>query len=102
MGKKIVDETAKLRENNQHLLLVMDGYGSHVQFRTLQLFKEINIFVIALPSHTSHVLQPLDVTIFGPYKSYLQQTMHSAALQKRILNAFDIGECISQAYCRAV
>ena len=100
-GQKNTDET-KLRAKNQHLLLSIDGYGSHVQFRTLQLFKESNIVVIALPSHTSYVLQPLDVTVFGPYKSYIQQTMHSAALQKKILNAFDIGEFISHAYCRAV
>ena len=55
-AQTFVDETAKLRANNQHPLLVIDGYGSHVQFRTLKLFKESNVVFIALPSHTSDVL----------------------------------------------
>lgn len=58
-------ETKHLRENGQKLLLVLDGYGSHVQFKTLQLLKENGVIIIALPSHTSHVLQPWDVSVFS-------------------------------------
>ena len=100
--RKFVDETAELRVNNQHLLLVIDEYSSPVQFPTLQLFKESNIVFIALPSHSYHVLHSLHVTVFGPYKPYLQQEMHSAEMKRRIQNALDTGECISQGYSPAV
>ena len=49
-------------------LLVLDGHGSHetTQFM-LECFKN-NIHLLFLPPHTSHVLQPLDLSIFSPLK----------------------------------
>lgn len=34
---------------------------------------EHNIHVLNLPSHTTHLLQVADISIFGPFKSYLRQ-----------------------------
>jgi hypothetical protein len=49
-------------------LLIMDGHGRHVTFEAISQAKEINLDMITLPSHTSHVLQPLDVSCFNPFK----------------------------------
>ena len=49
-------------------LLIFDGHGSHqtAEFRDfcLQNF----ILTLCMPAHTSHILQPLDVSCFGPLK----------------------------------
>ena len=57
-----------------------------------------NVVVLALPAHTSHVRQPLDVSVFGVYKSYLQEEVHRASRQNTCSDAFDVGTCIRNAY----
>ena len=42
-------------------LLLLDVHKSHVyNIQFLKLMKEFNIGVLAIPSHTSHKIQPLD------------------------------------------
>nr|ABG26269.1 transposase [Ophiostoma novo-ulmi subsp. novo-ulmi] len=54
-------------------LLVIDGHGSHETDGFMKLCFENNIFLLFLPSHSSHVLQPLDLTIFSPLKAYYKK-----------------------------
>ena len=68
-----MEETSHLRDGGQKLLLILDGFGGHVQYRVLKLLRDHDIAVIGLPAHTSHGLQPLYVTVFGPFKSYMQK-----------------------------
>lgn len=100
-GKKFVEETKEIRKNGNHMVLILDGYGGHIQFNFLKYLKDNNIVVIALPAHTSHVLQPLDLTVFGPYKSYLEEELHRVARISTKLNAFSVAVCIWNAYCKA-
>lgn len=52
-------------------LLILDGHGSHETLGLLELAAEENIHILALPPHTTHFLQPLDRTVFGPFnKAY--------------------------------
>ena len=48
--------------------MVLDGHKSHITLDVLQKAKTCGLDMISLPSHTSHVLQPLDVACFGPFK----------------------------------
>ena len=49
----------------------MDGYGSHTCVPSvLRKFKERRVLMLAMQSHTSHALQPLDVTCFKPTKYF--------------------------------
>jgi hypothetical protein len=52
---------------NRHLL-IMDGHGSHVTLEAIEHAKDIGLDMITLPFHTSHALQPLDVSCFKPFK----------------------------------
>jgi hypothetical protein len=54
--------------NNQHLLF-LDGYGGHVTIEVIKQVKNFGLDKITLPSHTSHALQPLDVSYFKPFKT---------------------------------
>lgn len=63
---------------------------------------ENKVLVIALPPHTSHDLQSLEVTVFGSYKPYLQQGLHRTAKNKKQLNIIDIATCSHTAYARSI
>jgi hypothetical protein len=54
--------------NGRWRLLIFDGHGSHqtAQFREFCLKQEI--LTLCMPPHSSHILQPLDVSCFGPLK----------------------------------
>jgi len=51
------------------VLLVQDGHSSHISIELIQLARESNVHLLCLPSHTTHVLQPLDVGVFKSFKS---------------------------------
>jgi len=46
----------------------MDGHNSHNFVELIDCAKENNIILVELPEHTSHHLQPLDKSVFGPLK----------------------------------
>lgn len=50
------------------ILLIMDNHPSHLDYQVITFAKENGIIILTLPPHCSHVLQPLDVTVFGPFK----------------------------------
>ena len=47
-------------------LLILDGHSSHETLAILELALQENIHILSLPPHTTHALQPLDRTVFGP------------------------------------
>lgn len=49
------------------VLLVLDGHGSHITIDVIYYARLNGIHLQCLPSHTSHVLQPLDVGEFEPF-----------------------------------
>ena len=50
------------------VVLFADGHGSHIGYELIDTAMKHNIVLMCLPPHTSHVLQPLDVTCFAPMK----------------------------------
>lgn len=56
-----------LRE--EPILLILDGHGSRINFTAALIFYIFNVDVLVLPGHTSHLLQPFDVSLGGPLKT---------------------------------
>lgn len=52
------------------VLLVLDNHSSHLNVETLNLAKANGVVVLSFPPHCRHKLQPLDVSIFRPFKKY--------------------------------
>lgn len=52
---------------NRHLL-VLDGHGIHVGLEAMGQAAAMGLDIVTLPSHTSHALQPLDVSCFKSFK----------------------------------
>lgn len=51
------------------VLLVLDNHTSHISLEAYEFCRDHGIVMVSLPPHTSHRLQPLDVTFFGPLKA---------------------------------
>ncbi len=59
-------------------MLFFDGYESHCTLEFLETCKANKIVLFCLPPQTSHLLQPLDVVVFQPYKHYHGQAIDAA------------------------
>lgn len=49
-------------------VLIYDGHASHVGLPLVQKARDEGIIILKLPPHTSHILQPLDLSVFRPMK----------------------------------
>ena len=58
----------------------MNGHGSHLNMNFIKWCDNHNIFLSIYPPHSTHRLQPLDVSLFSPlavqYSKQLTQHMH--------------------------
>ena len=57
-------------------LLLYDGHSTHVTFDIIDIARKENIHLFVLPPHSSHCLQPLDVSVFSPFKKSLSTECH--------------------------
>jgi len=59
-------------------LLILDGHDSHSTREFITFRDEHQILLFCLPSHCTHLLQPLDVVVFQPYKHYHSEAVDTA------------------------
>ncbi|RPB04340.1 hypothetical protein L873DRAFT_1667036, partial [Choiromyces venosus 120613-1] len=62
-------------------ILLFNGHNLHVNINFLEYYIENRVIPICLLLHTSHHLQPLNVSVFSPYKH-----AYRAELQRRFKN----------------
>lgn len=77
--KHFIQHVKPSRENP--VLLVFDNHDSHVSIPLINLAKSNGVVLLTFPPHTSHKFQPLDRTVFGPYKTYYNQAVSEWMLQ---------------------
>lgn len=58
-------------------LLIMDNHESHISYDAVQYAKDNGVVILTIPPHTSNKLQPLDVSIYGPFKNYFGRQVQS-------------------------
>jgi hypothetical protein len=75
--KAVFHRHTKDKAGNRRRLLLVDGHSSHVNLTFLKLCDELKILVLVLPPHTTHRLQPLDVSLFAPLaRQYTNELNH--------------------------
>ena len=57
------------------LLLILDNLKSQISFKAVEKAKSNGIVLLTLPPHTSHRMQPLDVTVYCPFKTLYSQAL---------------------------
>jgi DDE superfamily endonuclease len=70
------EEATCTRTQGQFRLLLLDGFASHIEYYFVEFAQNNRIILFSFPSHTTHLLQPLDVVCFQPFKHY-----HSEAIE---------------------
>ncbi|SPO24922.1 related to transposase [Ustilago trichophora] len=60
-------------------LLILDGHGSHTSVEFCNALWSRHIIPFLFPPHATHVMQPLDVSIFRPLKGRYQHAVNEAA-----------------------
>ena len=73
---KFYDAHTKPRTQGKYRLLVLDGHDSHCTMQFVQYCEENSIVPLCLPPHTTHLLQPLDLGIFGPLAKAYKKQLH--------------------------
>jgi hypothetical protein len=68
LEKVFLPET-KPEDQSQPRLLIVDGHGSHTTDAFMTACFLNNVFMLFLPAHTSHILQPLDLGCFSALKT---------------------------------
>ena len=90
--------------SSQHILLMYDGHKSHISPDVIQWAKSNKIILFVLPPHTSHLLQPLDVAIYAPFKHYYHSEC-SLFMRKNIgegITRYNMCELACKAYLKAM
>lgn len=57
----------------QPIVLLLDNHESHRSLEALQFCRANGIHFVSFPPHCSHRLQPLDVSVFGPFKTAINK-----------------------------
>jgi DDE superfamily endonuclease len=77
--KDIFNPYTQGRTIRKYRLLVLDGHGSYVTPEFDRFCSENSIIVLCMPPHSSHLLQPLDVSCFAllkkAYGSIIQRSI---------------------------
>ena len=66
--KKVFEPYSKQYSIGAKRLLILDGHNSHLSADFDAFCKANMIICLCMPAHASHLLQPLDVGLFGPLK----------------------------------
>ena len=73
------DLYTKPRLQGIYRLLILDGHESHVSMQFVEYCETHKIVLLRLP-HSTHILQPLDVGIFGPLSRAYKKRLYDIAL----------------------
>ena len=82
------------------VLLIMDGHGSHMSIDLIELAQSNGVHILCLPSHTMHVLQPLDVGFFKSFKSHFSKacSKYLAANPGRVITSNELASLVAEAW----
>jgi hypothetical protein len=77
--EKHFEPQSSQHQKGEYRILIVDGHDSHLTTDALRFCIEKKIILLCLPPHATHMLQPLDVGVFGPvgvaYKDAIRQLM---------------------------
>jgi len=86
------------------VILILDNHSSHIAINILNFAKENGITILSFPPHTTHKLQPLDRSVFGPFKRHYDAAFDSfmVANPGRPATIYDIPPLVKSAFEKAM
>ena len=62
-------------------VLFFDGHHSHLTLKLIKMARDNNVHLICSPPHCSHIIQPLDVSVFSPVKDAWRKILKEYQLE---------------------
>ena len=86
------------------ILILYDGHRSHISLTLTEWARRNNVILFVLPPHSSHITHPLDVGVFGPFKTMYYSECQSYMKKHPGMNItkYDIAELTSRPYLKAL
>ena len=86
------------------VLLLLDNHDSHLSIDVLDYAKANGVVMLSFPPHSSHRLQPLDVSVFGPFKKYYNSALKEWLTDNagRPVQIYNIPSFVRTAYPKAI
>lgn len=87
---------------NERVLLIIDNHETHLSLQTVDLAANAGVVILTLPPHCSHRLQPLDVSVYFPFKAFYNQGIESWLINDlgQTMDIYCVAEIVGQAYPR--
>ena len=86
------------------LILLLDGHSSHLNPDTIKFAAEKGVILFALPPNTTHLTQPLDKGVFGPFKSHWKRVCHDFQISHpgQVVNEYNFVSLLSKAWLESM
>lgn len=100
--KHFVKHTSASMDNPA--LLIMDNHESHLSIEALDIAKSSGVTVLTLHPHTTAKLQPLDVGVNAPFKTFYNAAIDSWMMRHpgKLVTIYHVAECVGQAFLKAL
>ena len=85
------------------ILLILDNHESHISLRAIDLAKAHGIILLTIPPHTSHRLQPLDRSVYAPFKGAYNRALDGWLRSNpgKTVTIYDIPALVNEAQMSA-
>ena len=85
------------------VVLFFDGHHSHISLKLLEVARSNNIHLVCFPPHVTHILQPLDFSVFGPAKSQWRSILKTYQIETRasVLTKEEFPHMLAELYEKA-
>jgi hypothetical protein len=86
------------------VLLLLDNHQSHLVIKVLVLAKENGAVLLSFPPHISRKLQPLDRSVYGPFKKFVNCASDAwlRSNSGRTMTIYDIPSIVNQSLPNAL
>ena len=86
------------------MLLILDGHLTHTRnLEAIELASKNHVTILVIPPHTSHRLQPLDVSFLCPLSTFYTQAVERFLKQNpgRVVTVYQLVRLFGEAYLKA-
>ena len=76
----------------------------HISLEVIKLAQDNDVHLLCLPSHTTHILQPLDISVFKPFKSFFNKACKNFLFSNpgQVIRSKNLGHLLSESWPKAV
>jgi cell division septum initiation protein DivIVA len=75
--KRIFEPWSRKTQKGEYRMVLFDGHSSHISSEVINFCVKHKIVLLCLPPHTTHFLQPLDVSLFAPLSTHYKRILRN-------------------------